>query len=118
MEVYVQAFPGPGERMEVSAEGGEYPLWSRDGKELFYWTGDGIMSVEVQTNGVFSAGGQRRLFDSSGFFNFFDRGYDIAPDGKRLLMIRRDPGSVPSQLNVVLNWFQELRQVMAAEKNK
>jgi hypothetical protein len=37
--------------------------------------------------------------------------YAIAPDGKRFLMIRRDPGSAPRQLNVVLNWFEELRQL-------
>ena len=110
MEIYVQPFPGPGERIAVSVEGGEWPLWSRDGKELFYWAGDGIVAVEVQTGGVFSMGGHRRLFESSVFYTSFDRSYDISPDGKRFLMIRRDPGSVPRQLNVIFNWFEELKR--------
>jgi hypothetical protein len=79
------------------------PVWSRDGKELFFITGDAMVSVTLQANGSFSA--PRRWWDRSDYFiNDRFHSYDIAPDGKRILMIHRDAGSVPRQLNVILNW--------------
>jgi len=110
MEIYVQNFPNAGERVVVSTEGGAFPLWSPDGKELFYWGGDAIVAVEINISGKLSVGSHRRLFDSSPYFRGY-MPYAIAPDGKRFLMIRREPGSAPRQLNVVLNWFEELRQL-------
>lgn len=65
------------------------------------------MAVAVQADGSF--GTPRRLFDRSPY-RFEFRTYGIAPDGKRILMIRRDAGSVPTQLNVVLNWVEEWRR--------
>jgi hypothetical protein len=61
----------------------------------------------VQADG--SVGTPRRLFDRSSFlFNHRFHSYSVSPDGKRFLMIRRDPGSVPRQLNVILNWSDAL----------
>lgn len=74
------------------------------------------MAVEVQTEGAFSMGGRRRLFDSTGFHLGLSQSYDIDPDGKHFLMIRRDPGSVPRQLNVILNWFEELNRLVPTGK--
>ena len=83
------------------------PKWSRDGRELFYITGDALAAVAIRPDGSFGA--PRRLFDRTNFF--FDTrefgSYDTSPDGKRFLMIQRDPGSVPRQLNVILNWADE-----------
>ena len=102
-EIYVQSYPGGANRIPVSTTGGILPKWSRDGKELFYVSGDGFVAVTVQADG--SVGAPRRLFDRSSFlFNHRFHSYSVAPDGKRFLMIRRDPGSVPRQLNVILNW--------------
>jgi Tol biopolymer transport system component/predicted Ser/Thr protein kinase len=106
-EIYVQSYPDGAKRIPVSSGGGILPRWSRDGKELFYVTGDSVVAVAIRPDGSF--GPPRRLFDRSSFlFNYRFQSYDVSPDGKRFLMIQRDPGSVPRQLNVILNWSDEL----------
>jgi eukaryotic-like serine/threonine-protein kinase len=100
-EIYVQRYPGGTNRTAVSTGGGFLPRWSRDGKELFYVTGDAVVAVAMRPDGSFGA--PRRLFDRSNYFIKY-HSYDVSPDGKRFLMIQRDPGSVPRQLNVILNW--------------
>jgi Tol biopolymer transport system component len=102
-EIYVQSYPGGANRIPVSTGGGILPRWSRDGKDLFYVTGDAVMAAALRPDGSFGA--PRRLFDRSNYL--FAYSYDISPDGKRFLMIQRDPGSVPRQLNVILNWSDE-----------
>ena len=104
-EIYVQSYPSGANRFPVSAGGGFLPRWSRDGRELFYLTGDAVAAVTIRPDGSFGA--PRRLFDRANFFTPRLRCYDISPDGKRFLMIQRDPGSVPRQLNVILNWADE-----------
>jgi len=109
-EIYVQSYPSGANRIVVSTDGGFLPTWSRDGKELFYITRDAIAAVAIRPDGSF--GVPRFLFDRSNFFFLAResesyRSYDPSPDGKRFLMIQRDPGSVPRQLNVILNWADE-----------
>ena len=102
-EIYLQSYPSGANRVPVSTGGGVLPRWSRDGKELFYVTGDAVVAVAMRPDGSFGA--PRRLFDRSTFLvtpRFHS--YSVSPDGKRFLMIQRDPGSVPRQLNVILNW--------------
>jgi serine/threonine-protein kinase len=114
-EVYVQSYPSGANKVAVSTGGGFLPQWSRDGKELFYVTGDALVAVAVGSDGSF--GTPRRLFDRSNYFfkpNFSI--YDVSPDGKRFLMIQRDPGSVPRQLNVILNWSEELDRLVPVAK--
>jgi Tol biopolymer transport system component len=102
-EIYVQSFPGGQNRIPVSSGGGIMPMWSPDGKELIYVTGEAVVAVTMGPNGVFGA--PHTLTDRSSFlFNDRFHCYGVSPDGKRLLMIQRDPGSVPRQLNVILDW--------------
>ena len=105
LEVYVQAFPGPSRNWQVSTDGGRLPVWARDGRELFYRTGDQMMAVDITTATEFAAGRPRRLFDASRFVF----GFDVARDG-RFLMIKE--GELPSitQLNLVQDWAEELRR--------
>jgi Tol biopolymer transport system component len=99
----VQRYPGGANRTAVSTGGGILPRWSRDGKELFYASADALVAVAVRPDGSFGA--PHRLFDRANFLlDFRYRSYDVSPDGKRFLMIQRDSGSVPRQLNVILNW--------------
>ena len=102
-EVYVQSYPAGTNRIAVSDGGGSTPMWSPDGRELFYLTGDAVVAVAVRSDGTFGA--PRRLFDRSNYYLRY--GYDVSPDGTRFLMIRRDEGSVPRQLNVILNWSDQ-----------
>ena len=107
-EVYVQPYPGPGGKWPISSEGGTEPAWSPDGRQLFYRRGDQIVSVAVQTTPDFSAGATRVLFDGPYEVLEGARTYDVMPDGKRFVMVRRDAGDVPQRFYVVSNWFQEL----------
>jgi serine/threonine-protein kinase len=102
-EIYVQSYPSGANRVPVSTGGGVLPRWSRDGKELFYVTGDAVVAVAMRADGSFDA--PRRLFDRSSFVTTARfHSFSVSPDGKRFQMIRRDAGSVPRQLNVILNW--------------
>jgi hypothetical protein len=102
----VQSYPGGASRVQVSSAGGFQPRWSRDGRELFYVTGDAIVGVEVRADGT--VGMPTRLVDRANYFIKFES-YDVSQDGRRFLMIRRDEGSVPRQLNVILNWSSQDR---------
>jgi Tol biopolymer transport system component len=106
-EIYVQSYPSGANRIAVSNGGGILPRWARDGKDLFYATGDAVVAVAIRPDGSFGA--PRKLFDRSNFlFNNRFSTYSVSPDGKRFMMIQRNPGSVPRQLNVILNWSEEL----------
>jgi len=110
-EVYVVPLPGPGERIQISTEGGREPVWRQDGRELFYRSGDKVMTVPIQTKPTFRAGRPQVLFPGE-----YDPGYDVARDGQRFLMIKTPTESAPRQINVVLNWFEELKQRAATGK--
>jgi Tol biopolymer transport system component len=111
-EVYVQPFPGPGGKLQISTEGGNEPLWSRNGRELFYRNGDKMMAVEITTQPTFTAGSPRLLFE--GRYEFSPNGvagYDVSLDGQRFLMVQPvEPEQPATQINVVLNWFEELKR--------
>ena len=92
--------------MKVSRDGGQEPIWSPDGKELFYRKGDDILSVSVSTDDGLQVGIPRvELHDLSIAKTWAN--YRISPDGKRFLVLQRDPAAVPRQINVILNWRRE-----------
>jgi hypothetical protein len=105
-------------RWQVSSGGGSRPLWSRNGRELFYLTPDGaLMSVPVDAGAAWSAGTAIRLFPGPYFAGAPDltaRTYDVTADGKRFLMIRSTAaGDQRSEsLVVVQNWSEELKRRM------
>ncbi len=108
-EIYVIPFPpnpGGGKWM-VSRGGGVQARWRRDGRELFYISPDWkMMAVDVTTSPTFQAGTPHPLFDTDMVDTGIRTGpisWDIAPDGKRFLIISPDSTGV-SSLNVVLNW--------------
>jgi Tol biopolymer transport system component len=117
-QVYVRPFPDVDSgRWHVSTEGGDIPLWSRDGGELFYRNGDAIMAVTVKTGSVFSPGTPRVLFKGNYVFaeDMQSSNWDISLDGKQFLL-KKDPESkpaasgTPGRINIVLNWLEELKQ--------
>jgi Tol biopolymer transport system component len=111
-EVYLQSVRGSVTRFPVSSAGGVSPQWSHDGAELYYVTGEAVVAVPVGPDGT--VGAVRQLFDRSDYhFRYNVQGWSPAPDGKRFLMIRRDEGSIPRQLNVILNWFADLDALAA-----
>jgi dipeptidyl aminopeptidase/acylaminoacyl peptidase len=113
-EVYVTAYPGPRGRWQISTDGGGAPRWSRDGRELFYYSsGEKLMVAAVETRPEFHAGLPRPLFEMPNV-----RGYDVSSDGKRFIVIRPTlrPDSAPPSLAVVLGWFDDVKRRTAAGK--
>ena len=113
-EIYVQAFPNPGAKWQISTDGGIVPIWSPDGSELFYNTGGQTVSVNVDTTSEFTAGTPRPLFRTPAGSGY---GYDfhIAPDGERFVRAALDDEAAvlrARQLHVVLNWFEELERLV------
>ncbi len=118
-EIYVQPFPGPGGKYQISTEGGREPLWNRNGRELFYRDKNKMMAVEITTKPSFSAGTQKVLFE--GLYETLPTistpNYNVSPDGQHFLMLKPgEQAQAPTQINVVLNWFEELKQKAPAEK--
>ena len=111
-EIFVVPFPKTrSSKWAVSTEGGSEPLWSHSGKELFYRDIAGnLVAVEVHSRPTFSVGRSTVLFPASAYLSFA-RGaeYAVGPDDRRFLMIRQVPTSVPDELIVVDNWFEELK---------
>ncbi len=119
VEVYVRPFPEVDKgKWQVSTDGGDSPLWSPDGRELFYHNGDSFMTVGVETDPTFKPGNPKILF--KGKYLFSSNGYvfwDISPDGKRFLLLKpsASAGTAPAEaghrpkINIVLNWFEELK---------
>ena len=108
--MYVSPYPELDVKLLVSGEqGGGRPSWSPDGTELFYRSGDKIMVVPIKTRPTFKAGKPRVLFEGFPF-----KGRDISPDGQRFLMMKQGGATGSdrkgSQINVVLNWSEELKR--------
>jgi Tol biopolymer transport system component len=117
-EVYVQAFPGPGPKLQVSKDGGTDPTWRRTGGELYYRSGDRMMAVSVTTSPEFTAAAPRLLWEgayssgtgsSCGMPGVASSSYDVSADGRRFLMVREDIPAGASRIVVVLNWAEELK---------
>jgi serine/threonine-protein kinase len=112
-EVYLRPFPGAGGRWKVSTEGGSEPMWAPDGKEIFYRIGDQMMAVPVITDPDLALGQPVLLFEGRYRDDPDARGsfYDVSSDGRRFLMIKdKEDQSSTIQINVVLNWFEELKR--------
>jgi Tol biopolymer transport system component len=102
-EVYVQSFPPTEGRWQVSTTGGTEPLWRKDGKELYYLSGDRLMAVEVKTNArAFESGVSRVLFEVRLESTRRRSRYQVADNGKRFLM--NLPIESSSPVTVTLNW--------------
>jgi len=112
-EIYVQPYPGPGGKWQISTEGGTEPAWNPNGRELFYRSGNKMMTVEITTRPSFTASKPRALFE--GRYEpspATTPNYDVSRDGQRFLMLKPNEQEVsaPTQINVVLNWFEELKR--------
>ena len=112
-EVYVQRFPGPGEKVQVSTDGGINPVWTRDGKHLVYENAGTLWSTEVMIS-PFRVGKSRVLYQGDIWNDAAGPNYALAPEGKRIVTVERVKDPDGGNLKVVLNWNQELANVTAA----
>ena len=115
-EIYVRPFPDvSGGRWQVSTGGGRMPLWSRNGQELFYGSPDGaLMGVRMEPGPSWRSSTPARILQRQFAYSGFGRAFDIAPDGRRFLMIREGGGNeaAPQNLVVVQNWLEELKRLV------
>ena len=123
-EVYATPHPGPGPRIQVTADGGLSPAWAPNGRELFFRRPTDkmerlpMMAVDITTEPEFSVGKARELFTGDFDASVPIRGYDISPDGKRFLMVKEsEEQPAATQLIVVLNWFEELKRLVPTGKD-
>jgi len=110
-EVVMQPFPGPGGRVQVSANGGVEPLWSRDGRRLFYRGGEQFMAATLRAGPAFASVAARdTLFaDEFVYANNPHANYDVLPDDERFIFLR---AVGDGNMIVVANWTSGLRARM------
>jgi dipeptidyl aminopeptidase/acylaminoacyl peptidase len=106
-EVYVQTFPEHGGKWQVSTGGGDNPVWSRDGRELYFISADRkLMAVEVKGDGKrFEAGVPKPLFE----VRQSDR-FDVSKDGRFLIHVPQDQTAANVPVTVVVNWQAALKK--------
>ena len=109
-EVYVQAFPTPSDKWQISTAGGSYPRWRRDGKEIFYIGADRkLMAVAIQADSTLQAGQPQALFEPR-VFGAPVINYTVSADGQRFLVNTPAEGSNSAPVTVVLNWTSEMKK--------
>jgi serine/threonine-protein kinase len=115
-QIYLQAYPGPGERVQVSTDGGREPVWAPDGSKLYFRNGKKFMAVDVKTRPALAAGKSRVLFEGDFVLSHHD--YGILPDGRHFIVIQPVAGKMPpAELHVVVNWSEELKARLASAHN-
>jgi Tol biopolymer transport system component len=117
-EIFVQSLPesvgGPpgGGRWQISTAGGRQPAWRADGKEIFYITGDAMMTaVPVELgHAKFQPGLPKPLFSANIEGDTFNRPFDVSPDGQRFLLPQPVEQATSQPLTVILNWQSLLKK--------
>jgi eukaryotic-like serine/threonine-protein kinase len=112
-EVYVRPASGEGAKWQLSSEGGEEPLWSKNGRELFYRNGPKWMAVAVTTEPQFKASTPHMLFEGP-YLNVPGVSYDVAADGRFLMLEENYKQPATLQLQVILNWSEEVKRRVPA----
>jgi serine/threonine-protein kinase len=120
-QAYVQPWPGPGPKLQLSSDGGMDPLWSRTTNEIFYRNEDKMMVVPVSTAGGLKAGKPSVLWgghysygmsSSCGPPGVSSGNYDVSADGQRFLMVKdADQDVFSTNVIVAVNWVEELKRL-------
>ena len=113
--IFMQPFPEGGRVIPISSGPGTEPVWSRDGRELFYRNGNAMIVVSVEPGPELTVGTPTLLFEAPYLPDPLTLGsanYDVSLDGQEFLMVTDAETSAPRQINVVLNWFTELERLV------
>ena len=114
-EVYARPFPNGGAKVLISTDGGGGPVWSKGGRELFYRNSNRLMAVEVSSGDELTPGVVTLLFEKSfPISNFVPNRFDATPGGERFLVLESRGGGA-AEIQVVLNWFEELERLVPTE---
>ncbi len=117
-ELYVQPYPGPGGKWQISTGGGTFPVWPRNSKQLYYLGAqEKLMAVDVTTQPTFHAGTPRVLLEGFELAERTNRNYDVAADGRILFApLTERTQEQRSVLRVVENFFTEIRRRVPSGK--
>jgi serine/threonine-protein kinase len=111
-QVYVRPLAEGGARQQVSIDGGVEPMWSPDGTRLYYRHNDEFLAATLATKQGLAVAGRETLFKGDYPVTTGHANYDVAPDGKHLLLLR--PVSDSVRAIVVYDWASEFRAKIAA----
>jgi serine/threonine-protein kinase len=119
-EVYVQPFPGPGARQPVSVNGGAFPAWSGDGRQIFFTSRPGrtvtMFAATVSGTDRLTIGVPRELFTGQYVNHTALRSWDVDPGGQRFVLLQQGaPTAAPqpiADMHIVINWTEELKRLV------
>ena len=105
-EIYVQPFPATGVKKRISIEGGRQPRWRKDGKELFYVSGNTLMAMTINAGAEFEAGTPHAIFEENklDYFGNVRAGYAVTSDGQRFLTLPVVDETGMTPISVMVNW--------------
>ncbi len=120
-EIYIKPYPGPGRAIPVTTDGGMEPVWDPFEKELYYRddTGYKLFKVSIITEPAVQVGSPELLFEGRFYGSSFlwGRNYDISPKGDFFILIEEEETQPVAQINVVVNWFEELKRLVPTGKD-
>jgi serine/threonine protein kinase len=108
-ELYVVPFENPGSKIQISNNGGDSPIWSQDGKYLYYTHGKELMAVPVNFSSGFNAGSPKELFSNAFGVNTIRPFVEIPGTQNFMILKAEDSGNSRNSLNVILKWNEELK---------
>jgi serine/threonine-protein kinase len=111
LEIYIQSFPGPGPRKQVSSGGGTWPKWGPRGEEIFYVepVSRQLMAASVRSEPELTIGAPEALFP----FEATSNAFAVTPDGEHFVFTQRGSQAQPiTQLRIVFNWLDELDRIL------
>jgi serine/threonine-protein kinase len=111
-EVYIQPFPELGEKRQASVTGGQFPTWSRDGRELFFQNEGKLFAVSVTMGRSLHFSKPRIVLENLHQLRAVNRNYDVFPDAQSFLMVKTKHPAYTTEIHVVLNWFEELKRLV------
>jgi serine/threonine-protein kinase len=119
-EIYIKPYPGPGGAIPVTTDGGREPVWNPSEKELYYRddSGDKLFKVSIITEPTVQVGSPELLFEGRFFASshLWGRNYDISPQGDFFVLIEEGETQPATQINIVRNWFEELKRLVPTGK--
>ncbi|UCD52374.1 MAG: PD40 domain-containing protein [Phycisphaerales bacterium] len=120
-EIYIKPYPGPGGAIPITTDGGREPVWGPSEKELYYRddNGDRLFKVSIVTEPTVQAGSPELLLEGKymASSHLWGRNYDISPEGDFFTLIEEEEMQPSAQINVVLNWFEEVKRLVPPGKD-
>jgi len=115
LEIYVRPYPGVDTaKWPISTKGGHSPMWSNDGRELYYMDGQSLMATAVRVEDTKIIAGVPTVLFSGPFDTTQDNNYDVSADG-HFIMVEAAPEATLHALQVVLNWSSDLKRLVSAK---